>query len=105
MYLILGSQVKDVIGAAANIAERLLLSFEWRDSSYWGGDYALARDAAPFAKSLKLHVNVDVVDGTPIFDEHRAFHLLLHVEACAEEETLVKELAPLGFEVISRKFH
>jgi hypothetical protein len=102
LYLRFGTRSKDLEAAKSIICELLDIAMELRDSSYWGGDYYLARAGQSFAKSIKLHSNTDLHDQKPIFPEYAEFGALLHCDCVSDERILKERLDASSFEFIGR---
>jgi len=95
-HLTFGSRQGALDEAVGRLTEGLPLSFKLRDSSYLG-EYYLARPAAPYAASLKLHANRDPVDGQPIRRDAPDQGLILEAEDVADAKALTGLLAQMGF--------
>ena len=83
--------------ACEALSRALNLSFEMRESSHWGGDYFLCRNAAPFGKTLKLHRNLDIYDNVPMYKDQSAFGLILHCDNLQKDAGLHAVLTGLGY--------
>ena len=102
VFLKFGSRESELERVQAVIADALNLKFDARESSYWGGDYFLARLDGGIAKSIKVHLNVDVYSNEPIFPEFAEYRVLIHCDHVAEEDLLISALRELGLEPIDR---
>lgn len=75
-----GLQSNSLEQACEALSQALGLSFEMRESSYWGGDYCICKSASSFAKTQKLHGNLDFYDNEPMYKDQSVFGLILHCE-------------------------
>ncbi|WP_050927496.1 hypothetical protein [Aestuariivita boseongensis] len=102
LHLRFARQNAELLATAEQLAQALSLTFELRDSSYWGGEYYLARDATPFARTLRLHRNTDIVDGTAIFKDCDSSDVILHADDVAFEQGLSDALRAAGLHAVYR---
>lgn len=98
-----GRQTTALEETAALLETALKIKFELRESSYWGGDYFMARSAVPYAVRIKLHLNQDLIDKKPIFRDHAAHGLILHADEVQKSELLTQILDTLGFILLEQE--
>lgn len=102
IFLRYGAKNGDLDELASELATVFAAKFEVRNSSYLGGDYYLARSVEPSAGSLKLHTNIDPIDGSYIRSEHPEYAVILHVDDVLEEEKVTAALLLTNFTLINR---
>lgn len=102
VFLKFGSHATELNSVKSQIADATNLEFEARESSYWGGDYYLARFDGHTLRTIKIHLNWDVVGQEPIFPEFSEYGVLIHCDYVLDEDKLLSSLRTLGLEVIDR---
>jgi len=95
-----GSRSKDLAAVSERIAETLEIAFKMRESSYWGGDYYLARPAGAYAGEVRVFRNKDVYERTAIYAEFESSKTLIHCDDVSEGECLKERLVAAGFELL-----
>lgn len=102
VFLKFGSRATNLDRVMTQIADAMKLEFVSRESSYWGGDYYLARFDGGKLRTIKIHPNLDVYDQEPIFPEFSEYGVLIHCDYVIDEDYLLNILGALGFEIIDR---